>query len=208
MFPLGSKSVVGYRVLDYIGDVPDRPKRSDIDDYVRLLENPYASLQVGDPSGDDVLAPVSATPFTSKRLVDNVHRQADLFVAAPSSTLAAVPSGNPNARLANLEEEAASGPVRNRSEEGVSKAAFEAECRSIFRKYIPDVERGTLRQEHRDFISRNRARAAGMRLKILEALRRYDLTDLGAMQPQFNREDSRLTVKKLLEIERSVVKDE
>ncbi len=47
-----------------------------------------------------------------------------------------------------------------------------------------------------------------MRLKILEALRRYDLTDLGTIQPQFNREHSRLTAKKLLEIERSVVKDE
>jgi len=28
------------------------------------------------------------------------------------------------------------------------------------------------------------------------------------MQPQFNREDDRLTAKKLLEIERNVVKDE
>jgi hypothetical protein len=42
----------------------------------------------------------------------------------------------------------------------------------------------------------------------LEALRRYDLSDLPAMQPQFNREDDRLTAKKLIDIERSVAKDD
>jgi hypothetical protein len=175
---------------------------------VRLLENPYASLQVREPPADEFSASVSESPASPKQ---HGGKQADLFPARVPTipTLADARSGNPYARLANLKEDCFVPPITaRRSEEGISKVDFEAGCRSIFRKYIPDVERGILRQEHRDFISRNRARAAGMRLKIFEALRRYDLTDLGTIQPQFNREHSRLTAKKLLEIERSVVKDE
>ncbi|MBS0379461.1 MAG: hypothetical protein JSS29_13310 [Proteobacteria bacterium] len=145
-----------------------------------------------------------------KAVVASTSSQRDLFAvsSATPARLAAISSGNPYARLANEEDVAPSAVTASRHEKGISKAAFEAGCRSIFRGYSPAAEQGALRQEHRDFITRNSDRAATMRLKILQILRRYDLTDLGAIQPQFNREHSRLTAKKLLEIEQSVVKDD
>jgi hypothetical protein len=181
----------------------DNPKRSNTSEYVRLLQNPYASLQVGDPPGDEIRDEVGITP---PRAV-----QADRSVPKPLPIPAffEARSGNPYARLANLDDDGTSDPAaRRRSDIGISGSGFEAECRSIFRKYIPALEHGILRPEHRAFIARNRARPAGLRLRILEALRRYDLSDLGALQPEFNREDSRLTAKKLAEIERDIGKDE
>jgi hypothetical protein len=184
-------------------------------EYLRVLENPYASLQVREAPGEDLATSTQVsdkTPTAPRQFVRS-HPQGDLFTLQRAQSAAVVdpPHGNPYARLANIEDK---GPamVETRSpgeDPGeISQTAFEIGCRRIFGQYIPLLEGGRLRREHRDFIARNRSRGANVRLKLLEALRRYDLSDLPAMQPQFNREDGRLTAKKLAEIERSVIKDE
>jgi hypothetical protein len=180
-----------------------------------MLENPYASLQVREVPGEDLAtsAQVSDNRPTAPRQFVRSPTQVDLFTLQRRQSAAVVdpPHGNPYARLANIDDNGPSivethGPGQDPGE--ISQTAFETGCRRIFGQYIPLLERGHLRHEHRDFIARNRSRSAKVRFKLLEALRRYDLSDLPAMQPQFNREDGRLTAKKLVEIERSVIKDE
>ena len=86
----------------------------------------------------------------------------------------------------------------------LSKEEFEAECRRIFRHYIPAVERGRLKPHHKDFIARNQNRSGAGRYKLVEALRKYDLSDVPGFEARFNREREDLTEAKLREIERSV----
>lgn len=180
-------------------------------EYLRVLENPYASLQVREVPGEDLATSAQVgdkTPTAPRQFVRS-HTQVDLFTLqrAQSAAIVDPPRGNPYAGLANIDDDVETrGPGQDPGE--ISQTAFETGCRRIFGQYIPLLERGRLRPEHRDFIARNRSRSATVRFKLLEALCRYDLTDLPPMQPQFNREDDRLTAKKLAEIERSVIKDE
>lgn len=120
--------------------------------------------------------------------------------------------GNPYASIASLDnddEDETDAPHRPDLIPGeLSKVDFVAGCRRLFAQYIPSMERGRLRPEHRDFITRNSSRSAKIRFRLLKELRRYDLSDLPDVQPQFNREDDRLTAKKLIEIEQAVAKDE
>jgi hypothetical protein len=196
---------------------------SDSDDakvreYIRLLENPYASVQVRDVSEVDLAtSSIPATASPDRALLQAAGRiptQVDLFSPAhpPRAGLVDAPSGNPYAAVANIEDEeehsiVAASDSGNASQE-LSKSAFESGCRRIFSQYIPLLERGRLRPEHRDYIARNVSRSAKIRYRLLKELRRYDLSDLSGMQPQFNREDDRLTAKKLLEIEQAVVEGE
>jgi hypothetical protein len=87
---------------------------------------------------------------------------------------------------------------------GVPKAVFLAECRRIFRQYIPPVENGRLRAHHRAFIVRNESRSPETRHRLLVQLRRYDLSDVPGMQARFNRERSELTEEKLRQVEQAV----
>jgi hypothetical protein len=178
---------------------------SKIRDYLRLLGNPYAKLQVQD-------AP-DAPPLTEVRSPDALApKPLGLTRTNIEGRLFPEPRhGNPYASLAALDD--ADEPGRELARppglaKTSSKADFIAGCRRIFSQYIPQLEKGLLRDEHRDFITRNASRSPTIRFKLLEALRRYDLSDLPGAQPQFNREDDRLTAKKLIEIEQAVATDE
>jgi hypothetical protein len=181
-------------------------------EYVRLLENPYASLQVRGVEDEDPATAKTGESLDAVSAQVATPTQVDLFPAPPRhSALTDVPSGNPYASLANIDDEEQSvAKAHNAAADPpeLSKASFEGGCRRIFSQYIPRLERGRLRPEHRDFITRNRSRSARIRFRLLEELSRYDLSDLPGMQPQFNREDDRLTAKKLTEIEQAVDKDE
>jgi hypothetical protein len=87
----------------------------------------------------------------------------------------------------------------------LSKEGFIAGCRRIFRQYIPSVEKGRLRQHHRDFITRNQGRGGSIRHLLLQELSKYDLSGLPGMEARFNRERNDLTDQKLKQIERSVM---
>jgi hypothetical protein len=86
----------------------------------------------------------------------------------------------------------------------LSKADFEAGCRSVFRRYMPEMERTKLRAHHQDFIRRNLTCSPERRHALLEALRRYDLSSEQGLRTYFNREEDAFTEDKLLKIERSV----
>jgi hypothetical protein len=168
-----------------------------------VLENPYASVQVRDIPDEP--------PVAERSPAGNPAPAPPALVSAPVSPLADTRHGNPYASLAGVDvEESYAEPARKAgSAKGeLSKAAFVAGCRRIFAQYIPHLERGRLRPEHRDFITRNSSHSPKVRSRLLQELSRYDLSDLPGMQPQFNREDDRLTVRKLIEIEQAVDKDE
>jgi hypothetical protein len=182
--------------------------------YLRLLENPYAFLQMGEISEVELATDAHASDRRdiASRLV-RLPTQVDLFATQHKQAAAIIdtPHGNPYAALGDMDTDRPSVVAKHSSGQNpgaISQSAFEAGCRRIFAQYIPALERGRLRPEHLDFITRNRSSTAKIRFGLLVALRRYDLTDLPAMQPQFNREDDRLTAKKLLDIERSVAKDD
>jgi len=171
--------------------------------------NPYAFVQ--DEQDEAPSRPKNrATDRTSSQR-DLSAQQGDLFRSATArQDIGAHPSGNPYASLSNLEDEKLP-DVANTGEPSTSvltatKAAFRSECTRIFRQYIPAPERGRLRQYMRDFISRNESRSARVRSSLLQALAKFDLSDLCAV-PQFNREDRSLSEQKLRGIENSVGPD-
>jgi hypothetical protein len=87
----------------------------------------------------------------------------------------------------------------------LTKSDFEKRCRQIFVKYIPAIEKGKLRQHHREFIERNRVRTAVDRALLARELAKYDLASEGNIQTFFNREEDVFTQEKLLAIEQTVV---
>jgi len=144
---------------------------------LRKLKNPYASLQV-ENAGADV----------------SLHAQLRL-------------SENPYAEDFYLKEGSGLGPTDTSSSEAaaasdtLTQSDFEQRARAIFRPYIPADEHGRLRPHHREFIERNKSRSPQMRFNVITQLRRYDLSDLGGLNPKFNREEEAFTKDKLLEIE-------
>jgi hypothetical protein len=105
-------------------------------------------------------------------------------------------SGNPYARIPNEEDV---GDI----ETGVSIANFELGCRGIFRSYMPAwMREGPLHAHYREFIARNRAKSPAYRKRLLDLVRRYDLSEIPGLAPQFNRENHQITTEKLAELER------
>ena len=96
-------------------------------------------------------------------------------------------------------------PMSDAPNTSISKQDFEAECRRIFRQYIPALEKGRLRPHHRAFITRNHSRTPSLRNSLLEQLRKYDLSNIRGLQVKFNREREELTADKLEQIERAVI---
>jgi len=89
---------------------------------------------------------------------------------------------------------------------GIPKGAFRQICYSIFRSYMPNLERGKLRSHHRDFVARNESQPAAIRRKIVDALQKYSLASIPGLLPHFNREDDVFTESKLKKIEESVLR--
>lgn len=83
-----------------------------------------------------------------------------------------------------------------------SKAEFQARCRAIFAGYMPALERGRLRDHHRDFVLRNESRSPDMRYRLLAQLSKYDLSAHTGLTGRFNRERDVFTEQKLRAIER------
>lgn len=170
-----------------------------VSEALRLLGNPYAKLQVRDEDGVHAVAsdfhPLKDAERAYVRRLGNPYAVLSIAVEAEQA----------------VQERNVSVPVvlqDDMSQPAVSKRDFEAECRRIFRQYIPAEEMGHLRPHYRAFIERNRSRAPSVRHYLLEGLRRYDLSrnsGFGALQAQFNREREPLTVQKLAEIERAVI---
>lgn len=129
-------------------------------------------------------------------------------------------SGNPYASLSMMDDDEASKLVeRSRvsslitplSKEGgsipfLSKEAFRRDATRIFEGYIPRHQRRRIRRHHRTFIERNESRSGHVRWRLIAELKRYDLSDLKAVRPHFNRElPDELSDKKLLQLEAKVV---
>jgi hypothetical protein len=90
------------------------------------------------------------------------------------------------------------------SARGTPKREFRRECTKIFRRYMPEGSGVTLRGHHQRFIDRNEVRPAHERTRILQALRRYDISDIGATSVS-NRERDDFTEQKLLVLEREAL---
>jgi hypothetical protein len=156
---------------------------------LRQSGNPYAAhYYSADGDGDDANAARTARekyrrselPYAWHHYIDSEGTESD---SDSGCSVATQPS-----------------PVRP----GISKADFDAGCRTIFRAYIPALENGRLRAHHQEFIRRNRARSPEARFAILAKLRVYDLSSEPGLRTHFNREQDAFTEEKLLRIEKSV----
>lgn len=179
--------------------------RKEARQFLKRLGNPYASVQLEGLEDEVAIAPTN--PARVARIA--APEQRDFFAHhSPQSSPAEAPSGNPYAVLAQLEDPETPSHLAedslNRDSETASQAEFERSSRRIFAQYIPALERGKLRPEHREFIARNKGRSGRIRYRLIKALQRYDLSNIVGLQPQFNREREELTAKKLAEVERSV----
>jgi hypothetical protein len=152
-------------------------RSSELQAALRRLRNPYASLQFEEGTSDE-----ETSAHALWKRSENPYAQ-DFYL---------------NKQVAEPSIESLSSPPEPRT---LSQVDFEKRARAIFRQYIPAEERGALRPHYREFIERNKPRSPQSRFKLIGQLRRYDLSDLGGIKSQFNREEEAFTIEKLLEIE-------
>jgi hypothetical protein len=164
-------------------------KSAGIREYLRLLGNPYASLQVV----DDVEELEAAEIVGNEKHSYVRHPYAFISQAEEAQETVSHPVARPLA-----------GPIKGE----LSKVEFRAKCRRIFIPYIPALEKGKLRKHHRDFISRNESRSATMRHRLVTFLERYDILQVPGINAQFNREREVFTEEKLNQIERMADSDD
>jgi len=154
---------VAERVALHYIDVAHESDESNMRDYLRLLGNPYASLQVRDVPDEP--------PATERSPAGSPAAASPGLASAPTVRLADTRHGNPYASLAELEgEEESHAELAHKAAGKLSKAAFVAGCRRIFAPYIPHLEGGRLRPEHRDFITRNSLRSPNIRFRLLQEI--------------------------------------
>jgi hypothetical protein len=159
---------------------------------LRELGNPYASLQMFDEV-EDVIVEANDAPL-GLTLKQSENPWATLYFKVDPT--------EKSAAMADVAKPKVAAKLK------VSKSEFQQACRAIFRCYIPEVEKGRIRDHHRDFILRNESRPPATRHRALEELRRYDLSTIAGFQTHFNRERDVFTEAKLKEIERHVGGDE
>jgi hypothetical protein len=168
-----------------------RPLSDAVRARLRQLGNPYASLQLSDEDDDAVTHPSTSPKELTLKLTQNpwatLYYGADDPAHAPATVSPAQIRASVSLKL--------------------SKSEFRQACRGIFRCYIPEIEKGHIRDHHRDFIVRNESRSATKRFQVLEALRRYDLSSVPGFQAHFNRERDVFTDTKLREIEKLIGDD-
>lgn len=180
---------------------------------LRLGEDPYAFIEYEEEAPVEASTRRQSSASADFRGNENKNRQHDLFAPRPSQTayrLPAVPSGNPYARIAQTQEDDESEDLAHvhTRPKSASKLDFRRQCTKIFRQYIPELEGGSLRSYMRDFIARNESRPGHIRYRLIQLLSRYDLSNLSAATPLFNREDENLAEQKLRDIESGVGEDE
>lgn len=143
--------------------------------------------------------PIDSIRAIRKRLEDPYAYAEDL---EEHSRSALYRSGNPYATLAGwdgVEDGVPSEPVvaprakapsalRQSTKVELSKADFRAECQRIFLPYVPPHLPRRIPQHQRDFIARNERRSPGVRFRLAQSLKRYDLSSTPGISPQFNRE--------------------
>lgn len=158
---------------------------------LRKLGNPYASLQLSDEDEGAVNYPIKSAKELALQLTPNPW--ATLYYGAEDPVN--VPAtGSPT-------------QIKASASLKISKSEFRQACRAIFRCYIPEIEKGRIRDHHRDFIIRNESRSATRRSQVVDALRRYDLSSVPGFQAHFNRERDVFTDAKLREIEKLIGDD-
>lgn len=168
-----------------------RPLSDAVRARLRQLGNPYASLQLLDEDEGAVTRPSTSPQELTLKLTQNPW--ATLYYGADDPVHATA--------TASFAQVKASVSFK------LSKSEFRQACRAIFRCYIPEIEKGRIRDHHRDFIVRNESRSATRRFQVLDALRRYDLSSVPGFQAHFNRERDVFTDAKLREIEKLIGDD-
>lgn len=85
---------------------------------------------------------------------------------------------------------------------GATQKEFETTFRKIIGFYVPDSNR--LPGTYREFLERNKKRSPSVRQRLIDKLRKYDLSDV-RVDTHFNRDErDRLTEARLKDIEESV----
>jgi hypothetical protein len=168
-----------------------RPLSDAVRARLRNLGNPYASLQLSDEDEGAVIHPIKSAKELTLQLTQNPW--ATLYYGADDPV--------------NVPEAASPTQVKASVSLKLSKSEFRQACRAIFRCYIPEIEKGRIRDHHRDFIVRNESRSATRRCQVVDALRRYDLSSVPGFQAHFNRERDVFTDAKLREIEKLIGED-
>jgi transposase len=159
--------------------------------HLKRLGNPYASLQDAGDVGQEALTVTSRLSHDVQEPYVR-HPYAFASMEADGIPIAAVAVRPPTAFIVGT----------------ASKAEFRAKCRRIFEQYIPALEKGRLREHHRDFILRNESRSAATRYLLLRGLEKYDLSTVPGLRAHFNRERESLTAEKLKQIERMVDRED
>jgi len=163
---------------------------------IRRLGNPYAKLQTQETlEFEENLEQAAARAVPSAAAREYLRLLQDPYAVLSVYGEDGQPAQN---------EQATARPAFHTRDlqKSISQRGFETGCRVIFSQYIPAAEKGKIRAHHRDFITRNTSRSPQDRFKLLEELKKYDLSHIPGFQPQFNRERDDLTAAKLVEIER------
>lgn len=140
------------------------------------LQNPYASLSLEECAQDEL-----AKHDLLARL-QNPYATLEIF-------------GEPEPKAEGKNEDQLELPEFHK-DVFVSKSDFVARSRAIFLQYEPmRANRRILRPEFREFMENHKTKSGRIRAEILEDLKRFDISVMGALNPHLNRESSSITQK-------------
>jgi hypothetical protein len=171
-----------------------KPSADEVQAYLTRMQNPYAFLSIQEQEQADQ----EAKEVSVAEKVEYLRKRKNPYAYYEFSLdadFAQEPCVSGASEL-KVKEQHPTPPV------AVSKKGFQERCRRIFMMYVPPEEGNTLRPHYRDFIIRNQDQPPEQRSRILEELRKYDLSTTGNLKPHFNRERENLTQRKLEQIER------
>jgi hypothetical protein len=141
------------------------------------FQNPYASLNINERVEDEL----AKHDYVAR--LQNPYAALEVFGEADADAVT-VP-GREQLELPTL-----------RKETSLSKEEFKARARAIFLQYEPmRGNRRLLRPSFRDFIKSNETKSGRVRAEILKDLERFDLSAMGALNPQLNREGDSISRK-------------
>jgi hypothetical protein len=172
-----------------------KPSADEIQAYLTRMQNPYAFLSIQEQEQDEL----ESKELSVAEKIECLRKRKNpyAFYEAFQEVSFVEELCSPCTSEAKAQEQSQI-PVAT-----VSKESFQEGCRRIFMMYVPREEGNRLRPYYRDFMLRNQDQSPEQRYRILEELRKYDISTTGNLKPQFNRQREIITQSKLEQIERA-----
>lgn len=154
------------------------------------LQNPYAYMDELEEFAEETPLHRSGNPYASLSIIED--DDIPHYISGIENTAVQLAANPPKPSIS--------------AKPFLAKETFRRRATRIFEGYVPRHQQRRIKPHHRHFIERNEDRPGDVRWRLAAELSRYDLSDLKAVRPHFNRElPDDLSENKLLEMEAKVL---